>query len=128
LEGAVCRDTGPTRRRAGTRGYAFSRHDANRRSDEDPRRRGDRVLATGRYAWRGLEVSGAVNGSGAYELESLDGRRTRLTLALHYESTRLAGRLQLPMIRIMAPRILRTMLDQLDQLFHADQAATEPRA
>lgn len=68
------------------------------------------------YAWRGLEVSGSIIGvSGAYVLEPIASDRTDVTIAIDYESTGLAGRLQMPIWRILGRRILRRFLRQLDE-------------
>lgn len=78
-----------------------------------------------RYAWRGVEVSGAVTGRGAYELEPLEGGRTRVTLDLTYEPVSFVGRLQLPLVGLVAARIVGKMVGQLRHV--AGGAGEAPR-
>lgn len=69
-----------------------------------------------RYAWRGVEVSGPVIGEGVYELESAPDGRTRVTIENTYRARSWVGHLQLPLVRLVASRIIDRMLDQLDGL------------
>lgn len=78
-----------------------------------------------RYAWRGVEVSGAITSRGAYELESLQGGRTRVTVDVTYEPVSFVGRVQLPLVALVAGRIVGKMLSQLRHV--ASGAAEAPR-
>jgi Predicted integral membrane protein len=78
-----------------------------------------------RYAWRGVEVTGPVNGFGSYELEPTADGGTRVTLDLTYIPQGLMGRLQMPALRWFAPRILRRFLIQLDEVVRAEVPSRE---
>lgn len=69
-----------------------------------------------RYAWEGVEASGPVTSAGVYELEPAEDGRTRVTIEITYRGTSLLGRLQLPVVRLVASRIIDRMLGQLEDL------------
>ena len=69
-----------------------------------------------RYAWRGVEVSGGINASGCYELRSTPDGGTVVTIDISYQAERLAGRIQMPMLKFLAPRIIERFLGQLTEL------------
>lgn len=69
-----------------------------------------------RYAWEGVEASGPVVGAGVYELEPAPDGRTWVTIENTYRATSLIGRLQLPVVRLVAGRIIDRMLSQLHDL------------
>ncbi len=66
-----------------------------------------------RYAWRGVDASGGIMGTGSYELEPLPGDRTRMTLTMDYRAEGLLARLQLPVVGLVGKRLIGRMLDQL---------------
>ena len=78
-----------------------------------------------RYAWQGVEVTGPVNGFGAYELEPTSDGWTRVTLDLTYVPRGVIGRLQMPALRLLAPRIIARFLVQLEELVQAEVPSRE---
>ena len=74
------------------------------------------LAAPHRYAWRGVEVSGGINASGFYELSSTPDGGTVVTIDITYRAERLAGRVQMSMLRFLAPRIIERFLGQLTDL------------
>lgn len=77
-----------------------------------------------RYAWRGVEASGGIMGTGSYELEPLAGDRTRMTLSMDYRAEGLAARIQLPVVGLVGKRLIGRMLDQL-AAYAEEHAAAE---
>lgn len=76
-----------------------------------------------RYAWRGVEASGGVTGTGVYELEPrAGGDRTRMALQLDYEGDGLLARLQLPVVGLVGWLVIGRMLVQLAE--YAERQAT----
>jgi len=86
------------------------------------------LTAPRRYAWRGVQVTGPVNGFGSYELEPTADGGTRVTLDLTYVPRGLMGRLQMPALCWIAPRILRRFLVQLDDVVRAEVPSRDVEA
>lgn len=80
-----------------------------------------------RYAWRGMDASGSIIGVGSYEVTEVSGG-ARVRLAMQYTPTSFGGMVQLPIVQLVAGRILRRFARQLSELIGTDSRDVSAQA